>query len=270
MKEKLICKPFNGVYLMVFAVFALLFAVGVVVLRKKDEEVRAKVLAAAMLVTLVGFFVYKFFLGRDTDYSAITAETGKGAFNWWGELPLQLCNINMILIPIAALTKNRLLMCFSFFMGPLGAGLALVMPGIGFDCYSILLPRMLGYYGTHWMVVFGSLALGALGIYKPKYKDYFLTLLSGFGVAFVIFLINALLRVTKCNEFSNYFFTHAPEGNPILELFHSWIPLPFLYLIPSVLILTPYVMLVVSIVALYRKCREKKEEAPAGGVSSGD
>ena len=57
MKEKLICKPFNGVYLMVFAVFALLFAVGVVVLRKKDEEVRAKVLAAAMLVTLVGIVI---------------------------------------------------------------------------------------------------------------------------------------------------------------------------------------------------------------------
>ena len=270
MNERLICKPFNGVYFAVLALFALLFAVGVIVLRKKDEEVRAKVLAAAMLVTLVGFFVYKFFLGRDTAYSSITAEAGKGAFNWWGELPLQLCNINMILIPIAALTKNRLLLCFSFFMGPLGAGLALVMPGIGFDCYSILLPRMLGYYGTHWMVVFGSLALGALGIYKPRYKDYFLTLLSGFSVAFVIFLINALLRVAKCNAFSNYFFTHEPEGNPILELFHSWIPLPFLYLIPSVLILTPYVMLVVSIVTIYRKKVKKQEETHTEGVTSGD
>ena len=66
MNERLICKPFNGVYFAVFAFFAVLFAVGVIVLRKKDEEVRAKVLAAAMLVTLVGFFVYKFFLGRDT------------------------------------------------------------------------------------------------------------------------------------------------------------------------------------------------------------
>ncbi len=253
MDEKLICKPFNGVYIAVFVLFLILFAAGVYFLRKKDEKTRARVLAAAMLVTLAGFFVYKYFLGKDSDYSAITAEAGKGAFNWWGELPIQLCNINMIMIPIAALTGNRLLQCFSFFMGPLGAGLALVMPGIGFDHYSILLPRMIGYFGTHWMVVFGSLALGALGLYKPKYKDYLLTVLSGFLVAFAVFLINVVLRITKCNEFSNYFFTHEPEGNPILELFHSWIPVPFLYLIPSVLILTPYVMLVVTIAKLLGK-----------------
>ena len=263
MNERLICKPFNGVYFAVFAFFAVLFAVGVIVLRKKDEEVRAKVLAAAMLVTLVGFFVYKFFLGRDTAYSSITAEAGKGAFNWWGELPLQLCNINMILIPIAALSGKKVLQCFCFFMGPLGAGLALLLPGTGFEHYSILLPRMIGYFGTHWMVVFGSIALGALGLYKPKFKDYFLTLGSAFSVAFVIFLINVVLRVTERNAFSNYFFTHDPEGNPILELFHSWLPYPFLCLIPCALILTPYVMLITGICRLAEKRGEKEEKAEA-------
>ena len=260
MYEKLICAPFNAVYFAVFALFLALFLIGVFVLRKKNERTRAVVLSVAMLITLVGFFVYKFFLSRDADFSRITAEAGTGEFNWWGELPLQLCNINMILIPIAALSGKRILQCFCFFMGPLGAGLALALPGIGFEHYSILLPRMIGYYGTHWMVVFGSLALGALGLYKPKYKDYLLTLASAFGISFLIFLVNSLLRVTKLNLYANYFFTHEPEGNPILELFHSWLPFPFLCLIPCALILTPYVFLVVSIVRVATRGAKEAEE----------
>ena len=263
MKEKLICAPFNAVYITVFLLFFALFAVGVYVLRKKPERTRAVVLSAAMLITLVGFFVYKIFLSKDADFSRITAEAGQGGFNWWGELPLQLCNINMILIPIAALSGKKVLQCFCFFMGPLGAGLALLLPGTGFEHYSILLPRMLGYFGTHWMVVFGSIALGALGLYKPKFKDYFLTLGSAFSVAFVIFLINVVLRVTERNAFSNYFFTHDPEGNPILELFYSWLPYPFLCLIPCALILTPYVMLITGICRLVEKRGEKEEKAEA-------
>lgn len=258
MKDKLICAPYNAVYLAVFALFLALFLVGVFVLRKKPERTRAVVLSVAMLITLAGFFVYKIFLSKDADFSRITAEAGQGGFNWWGELPLQLCNINMILIPVAALSGKKILQCFCFFMGPLGAGLALLLPGTGFEEYSILLPRMIGYYGTHWMVVFGSIALGALGLYKPKYKDYFLTLASAFSVAFVIFLINVILRVTERNTFSNYFFTHDPENNPILELFHSWLPYPFLCLIPCALILSPYVFLIVSICRLAAKWGEKK------------
>ena len=65
----------------------------------------------------------------------------------------------MILIPIAVLTNRRPLMSFCFFVGPLGALMALVMPGTGFDGYSILLPRMLGYYGTHFMVITAGFAL---------------------------------------------------------------------------------------------------------------
>ena len=130
MYEKLICAPFNAVYFAVFTLFLALFLIGVFVLRKKPERTRAVVLSVAMLITLVGFFVYKLFLSRDADFSRITAEAGTGEFNWWGELPLQLCNINMILIPIAALSGKRILQCFCFFMGPLGAGLALALPGI--------------------------------------------------------------------------------------------------------------------------------------------
>ena len=59
----------------------------------------------------------------------------------------------MILIPVGVLTKKRPLMSFSFFLGPLGAAMALMMPGVGFENCSVLLPRMIGYYFTHFKVI---------------------------------------------------------------------------------------------------------------------
>ena len=121
-----IMRPFNPLFIAVFAAFLLLLAVGSILLRGKEERTRQTVLVAACAVTLIGFFIYKYALSLDTEYNVITAD--RGGFNWWGELPLQLCNINMILIPIAVMKKSRPLMCFGFFIGPLGAMMALLMP----------------------------------------------------------------------------------------------------------------------------------------------
>jgi len=237
-----IMKPLNPLFLAVFAAFLLLLVFASVLLRGRSERTRSLVLIAACVVTLIGFVIYKYFLSLDSDYNVITA--GMGGFNWWGELPLQLCNINMLLIPIAVLKKSRPLMCFSFFLGPLGALMALLMPGNGFDGYSLLLPRMLGYYGTHFMVVIEGLALASFGLFRPRFRDLPKAALAVLGIAFVIFLFNLLLRWTGLHPKANYFFSVETEGNFLLELFHSWLPFPFLYLIPSFLILIPYMLLV--------------------------
>ena len=139
-------KPFSTVFNLVFAGCLLLLTAASLLLRKKSEKARKTVLLTACAVTVIGFFLYKYFLSMDSDFAAITADMG--GFNWWGELPLQLCNINMILIPIAVLKDSRPLKCFCFFLAPLGALMALLMPANGFDGYSLLLPRMLGYYGN--------------------------------------------------------------------------------------------------------------------------
>ncbi len=237
-----IMKPLNPLFLAVFAAFLLLLVFASVLLRGRSERTRRLVLIAACVVTLIGFVIYKYFLSLDSDYNVITA--GMGGFNWWGELPLQLCNINMLLIPIAVLKKSRPLMCFSFFLGPLGALMALLMPGNGFDGYSLLLPRMLGYYGTHFMVVIEGLALASFGLFRPRFRDLPKAALAVLGIAFAVFLFNLLLRWTGLHPKANYFFSVETEGNFLLELFHSWLPFPFLYLIPSFGILIPYMLLV--------------------------
>ena len=243
-----IMHPFNSVFFACFALFLLLLALAGVILRGKSERAKKTVLVAACILTLIGFFVYKYFLSIDAEFNEATA--AMGGFNWWGELPLQLCNINMILIPIAVLTNRRPLMSFCFFVGPLGALMALVMPGTGFDGYPILLPRMLGYYGTHFMVIIDALALAVFGLYRPRFRDLPGTIAALLAVSLAVFGVNVLLRAAGLHPKANYFFSMETEGNPVLELFYRFVPYPYLYELPSFLILIPYMLLVTAGFAL--------------------
>ena len=250
-----IMRPFSRVFFSSFALFLLLLIIASILLHKKSTEVRELVLIAACLVTLIGFILYKIALSRDQDFSRITA--AMGGFNWWGELPLQLCNINMLMIPIAVWKKSRPLACFCFFLGPLGAFMALIMPGNGFDGYPIYLPRMLGYYGTHFMIVIEGLALVTFGLFRPNLRDLPRAVLAALLIAFAVFCFNLLLRWTGLHPKANYFFSVETEGNPLLEIFYSWIPYPFLYLLPSSVILGVYMLIITIPLELIERAKKR-------------
>ena len=249
-------RPFNPLFFATFGAFILLLVVASLLLKKRSEKTRKIVLIVACLVTFVGFFIYKYFLSIDTAYDVIVKDT-RGGFSWWAELPLQLCNINMILIPIGVATNSRGIKSFCFFLAPLGALMALIMPGQGFSGYSIFLPRMLGYYGTHFMIVIEGLALAAFGLYRPKYKDFPRTLITFVILLLVIFGINLLLIKTGLYDHANYFFAMEPEGISLLEIFWKWIPIPCLYLIPGAVILLAYMSLVTAPFAIADKLKKK-------------
>ena len=253
--------PFNPLFCTIFALLIAILAIVSFALRKAKTSTKKAVLVTVCILTLIGFFVYKYALSIDREYDALLTASGEGGFNWWNELPLHLCNVNMILIPIAVLFDRRRLMGFSFFMGTLGAALALVLPGTGFDAYSLLLPRMLGYYGTHYMIVIEALALAAFGFFRPRFRDIPAILAESFGITFVAFLIDLAFRKSGLYAYANYFYAYEPaKGNPILNLFYSWIPLPYLYLLPSLVILAVYMAVIISGFEIGKRIREGKKE----------
>ena len=250
-----ILNTFNPIFFVLFALFIALLVAASLLLRKRSEKAKKTVLIAACLVTFVGFFVYKYFLSIDTAYDDIVKDT-RGGFSWWAELPMQLCIINMILIPIGVLTNSRPIKSFCFFLAPLGALMALIMPSKGFSGYSIFLPRMLGYYGTHFMIVIEGIALATLGLYRPKFKDFPLTILTFVILLLVIFGVNMLLIKTGLYDHANYFFTMEPEGISLLETFWGWISVPVLYLLPGAVILLAYMSLVTAPFAIADKMKK--------------
>ena len=250
-----IMSPFNHLFIIVSIFFILLLVLATRLMKNRTDRTKRTVIVSACILTLIGFIVYKIFLSLDSDFNVITSKMG--GFNWWGELPLQLCNINMIMIPIAVLTRKRPLLSFCFFVGPLGALMALIMPGNGFDGYSLLLPRMLGYYGTHFFIIIEALAIVTFGLYRPKFRDLPLTALALLVIALIVFGFNMLLRFTGLHPKANYFFSVETEGNFLLEMFYKILPYPFLYLLPSIVILGVYMALVTSGFSLADKIKNK-------------
>ena len=247
-----IMRPFNGLFLGVYAVLITLLVITSRLLRGKPYETRRNVLTGMCAFSIIGFFVYKYSLSLDKEYMVIYENFG--GFNWWRELPLQLCNINMMLIPISVFKKNRNLMAFCFFVGTLGAFMALAIPAYGFEGYSIFLPRMLGFYGTHYLLIMEALALVTFGLYKPELKDLPGTVIMLFIIAFVLYVFSMFLRWTGVSPRANFFYTVEPEGNAALELFYRWIPCrQYLYLLPCAIALVPYMLVVLGIIRLVEK-----------------
>ena len=145
-------------------------------------------------------------------------------------------------------------MGFSFFVAPLGALMALLFPEPLFSGFSLLMPRIFGYYVTHAILVVCGLSLATLGFYRPDPRDI-PRILKTFGLLAVgAHLINLLLRLTLCPE-ANYFFTYGAEIG-VLKLFWRIIPAPLLYGLPALLILAGYMYAVCVLSRLTRGAEE--------------
>lgn len=107
----MIIRPFNAVFFAVMALVAAL-ALGLKHFAQTHSRGRSRALLTAICAcNIVFFFIYKGFLSVDLEFLAVS---GQEKFNWFSELPLQLCNINMFLIPIGVLTYRKSVMGFPF------------------------------------------------------------------------------------------------------------------------------------------------------------
>lgn len=254
----MIVAPFNGIWFLLLCLTGLLIFGIRAVLRNRSEKVKAGFLIGACLGNLVLFFIYKTALSHDAAFLEIIGET---RFNWFNELPLQLCNINMFFIPLGVLLKKRFLTGFSFFVSPLGAMLALTFPERAFCGYSLWEPRILGFYVTHILLLVCGISLATLGFYRPQGRDFPKICAVLLALALLAHGINTVFRLTVC-PYANYFFTYGADI-PILQLLWRLIPVPFLYELPAVLLLPAYMGLVSLPFFLHDK-KAKRVAAPAG------
>ena len=250
----MIIKTFNPVFFGLFIIFGLFTLCLKLCLKRADERQRQLFVAFFYTAILVYFFVYKYQLSKDVEYSGIQALSGAGNFSWWTELPLNLCNISLVVIPLAFFFKKRTLMSFGFFVSPLGALLALLMPVAGFSGYSFFTPRVCGFYFTHYAIFFSLPIVLSLKLYKPEKRDIMPCFAVFMIIASVVFVINVLIRVLGFSQFSNYFYEMSPVNNPVLGFLYNLIPVPGLYLLPVMVgVLIPYMYLITLILGKYTK-----------------
>lgn len=259
----MILETFHPLHLSLLAVTVLLPFALHFLFRKKSEVWKTNFLIVLCAVNLLIFFVYKAFLSVDAEFLRID---GAERFNWLNELPIQLCNINLFLIPIGLLTKKRFLLGFSFIIAPLGAMMALLFPEPAFHGFSLLVPRILGFYLTHALIFVCGMCLATLGFYRPAVRDFPGIVASFFVISVGAHLVNLLLRATALCDRANYFFTYGADIS-ILNLFWRWIPYPFFYELPSLVILLFYMALVYAVFWLLERLKAHRSAVDSTHVS---
>lgn len=135
---------------------------------------------------------------------------GKDPMGWLTELPLFLCSIQLITIPLAAFSKGRVKeasLDFVMIFGILGAIFGTYFAGQNYACYPVLSMDNVISGITHSISGFASLYIPISGMTSMKRKNIPVTMgiLGGFCVS--AYIVNRIIDY-------NYMFLMRGDGTP--------------------------------------------------------
>jgi uncharacterized membrane protein YwaF len=212
--------------------------------KSATEKAKNKVLIAAALL-IDGFELFKIVLMCFRSHDPMT---------WLYDLPLFLCSIQLITIPLAAFTKGRIrdaALDFVFIFGILGAVLGTYGAGNNYGTYPVLSFDNVVSGITHSISGFASLYIVISGMASMKKRNIpiSLSILSGFCVA--AYVANVLIDY-------NYMFLMRGDGTPY-DIFYNLVGgNPVIYPIVVVLLFFIYISVFYAVFFAIRKAKDKK------------
>ena len=212
----------------IIAYFAL-----VLILNRRGENVKRNALLCICCFNAIMYIVYKFAQAQNAPYD----------FDIFTNLPLHFCNINLILLPLAILLKNKCLMAYQFYFGTILACLALVTVHPNFVSTPVYHFTTFFYFYYHSMLVVIPVLLVKFKFFTPSFKMVWQPTLMLVALTLVIHIINVIFRTTGIAYYANYFFTFGLYGDFFTELFWRIIPFEFFFLLPALVTLAPYVII---------------------------
>ena len=149
-----------------------------------------------------------------------------GQFSLGYTLPLHLCSLMCIIMPVMAITKSPLLMEYCYAMGLAPALLALITPDVYFyPAISFIYIQTIIVHGVICIIpVFMIAAMG----FRPSIRNLPKVIAMLIGLAVAIIPINHFTN-------GNYFFLRYPAPGSIMEIFADIFGKPG-YLVPTFLL----------------------------------
>lgn len=194
------------------------------------------------------------------------------AFNllMWGfpleYLPLHICSINALLLPVTVLSKNRVLGSLTLFWC-LGAALALIV-NTGQAGFLIPSWAFFLYYIPHTLEIAVPVLLFTTGQIRFDFRTTPITVALTMGMYTVVHFANlALNGYVQANGILNYFgeiarlnymFSLSPDGNPLLELFWQVIPYPYWYMYGAIPLIVLYFGLIWCVIRWVDRLKKGK------------
>ena len=202
-------------------------------LKNRHDKTKRKILLIICCFNALLYLSYKIVQANNPEYN----------FDIFTNLPLHFCNINLILLPISILLKNKYLMAYQFYFETVLAALALVTIDPAFRAKPLFEFTCLVYFYYHSMLAVLPVLLVKFKFFTPSFKVIWQPVLILTGLTFVMHIVNMIFRATGIAPEANYFFTYGLRGDFFTELFWSILPYEFFFLLPSMLTFAPYIVL---------------------------
>jgi len=232
---------FVSLLMLIMTVSAILIGVKY---KKKDVAVKNKVLVfSAILIDSLELFKIVIFCIRGNDPWA-----------WLYELPLFLCSIQLIAIPLAAFSKGRIknaALDFVFIFGILGAVMGTYFAGQNYGSYPVLCFDNVISGITHSISGFTSLYIVISGMQSMKKRNIPVT----FGI--IISFCAAAYVVNHIIDY-NYMFLVKGDGTPYDICYNLVGGSPIFYPIIVVALFLLYISAFYGVYYLITKKRKEK------------
>ena len=174
--------------------------------------------------------------------------------DWLRNLPLFLCSIQLIAIPLAAFSKGRVKeasLDFVCIFGILGAVLGTYGAGQNYNAYPVLSLDNVVSGLTHSIAGFASLYILISGMASLKRKNIGITFAILLGFCVAAYVANLLLDY-------NYMFLMAGDGTPYDILYNLVGGHKVLYPVSVVVLFIVYIWLYYSVCFLVRRKKQTK------------
>lgn len=216
------------VFSMIAAMIVLAIVLGIKNKNKPQKEKNVPIIVAAIAIDAFEIFKIVVMCLKDGSLSPVLRA-----------LPLFLCSIQLIALPVAAFSKGRakeFALDFVFIFGLLGAILGTVGAGQNYSCYPVLSIDNVVSAITHCISGFGCLYIGISGMRSMKQSN-----IKAEMIIFVVFC--AVAYVADVLIPYNYMFLIRGDGTPY-DIFYNIVGgSPVLYPVSVVGTLIVYMLL---------------------------
>ena len=187
------------VLILMTAMVALAVYLGLINRNKSDKHKNKVLIWSAFLIN--GFEIFKI---------VVLCIRGNDPMAWLYSLPLFLCSIQLITIPLAAFSRGRVRdasLDFVMIFGILGAVLGTIGAGQNYNAYPVLSMDNVVSGITHCISGFASLYIAFAKMKSMKKSN----VLISFGI---ITVVSTLAYITNITIDYNYMFLMAGDGTP--------------------------------------------------------
>ena len=215
------------------ATLVVLLLVGVTthfLLRGRDLPARRRGLAVLAVVDMLASTSFHLAYLADPDVY----------FPLWQNLPLHLCTIVSFMVLPAVLRDAPVLRAICFFPGALAGFLTFFSAQPMYYEHELFDPK-LGFFLAHGLNFVIPALMATLGIYTPTARAAVRSVLYVVGLGLLVLPVTLLIRAVA-DPGANYMYVFGGNGAEILDLAYGFFPVPVLYLLPLLAVITPVLL----------------------------